>query len=537
MSFTGVTATNPNAPSNNLYTSWASYLLGYPSSVDGTVNLAFEQMRSTSGAAYVDDTWRVSPKVTLSLGLRYELVQPWLDKSGHETNLQIPFISHLPGNVTDMSLHPVEVRSGSGNFFDGLPFSYPGVQVTRDGRLGDRLYPTDYKSFAPRIGLAWNPSPKWSIRTGVGIFYVQDSGNSRFDLARAIGGRYTTTNPTDIPVYTWTNYINTGSSIVINQPYLYGVSNNLVTPRVYQWLLDVQRQLNETTVFEASYSGSLGRHLEALYNANEPTPGTTNITLRKPFAELGTLQVVEGEDNSNYNALSLRLQRRYSKGLTFQGSYTWARSMDNASAIRGQGDTIFPQNSRCFQCEYAPSAFDIKERFVLSAVYDMPFGKGKQFANVGGALNQLVGGWQIGSIYSLQTGVPGYPTAGGDQSNTGIGNSRDRLNATGLSQSLDNPGPNMWFNTAAFSLEPVGTFGNAGRNSIRQPGRNNMDFTMMKNFRIREGHSLQFRYEVFNFLNHPNWGNATTAWGANFGKISGTAVSMRQMQFGLKYSF
>ena len=150
---------------------------------------------------------------------------------------------------------------------------------------------------------------------------------------------------------------------------------------------------------------------------------------------------------------------------------------------------------------------------------------------------RLVGGWQIGSIYSLSAGLPGYPTAGGDQSNTGIGNSRDRLNATGISQHLDNPGPNMWFNTAAFSLEPFGTFGNAGRNTLVNPSRNDMDFTMMKSFRIAEGHALQFRYEVFNFLNHPNWSNPNNAWGASFGKITSTAIAMRQMQFGLKYNF
>jgi hypothetical protein len=534
-SFTGVTAASPASPQLNLYTSWASYMLGYPSSVDGSVEMAFEQMRGTSGALYIDDTYRVSPKVTLSLGLRWELVQPFLDKSGHETNVQIPYFSEESGNVANMALHPVEVRSGTGSYYDGLPFFYPGLQVARDGRLSSRMYPGDPYNFAPRIGLAWNPSPKWSVRMGAGLFYVQDSGNSRFDLARAIGGRYTINANGTLPNLTWTNYLSSGSSLNINGPFLYGVSNNLRTPRVYQWLLDVQHQLTESTMFEASYTGSIGRRLEGLYNANEPLAGTSSIPSRLPFPEIGEAQVVYGDDKSNYNALSVRVQRRYSSGLTFQGAYTWSHSMDDASAIRG--DTLVPQNARCISCEYAPSAFDVKERFVLSIVYDLPFGKGKKFVNMGGVANEVIGGWQIGSIYSVQTGIPGYPTPGSDQSNTGIGQGRDRLNATGVSTVMSSPGPNMWFNTAAYSLEPFGTFGSAGRNSFRQPGRNDVDLTMLKNFRIREGHALQFRYEVFNSLNHPNWSTANGTWGATFGRITSTGIPMRQMQFGLKYNF
>jgi hypothetical protein len=524
---------------------FASYMLGSPTEVDGAYGIAFEQLRATSQAYYIDDSWRARPNLTISLGLRYELVPPYYDRSQHETNIQLPLFASFAG-VTNPSLQPTDVRSGIGNYYQGLPFVFPNVQVARDGRLGKRMYQTDYNDWAPRLGIAWTPTPKWSIRTGVGLFYAQDSGNSRFDLARTLGGKSNNVNnnqPSAFPSMTWTNFVTVGSTISIANPTLFGVLYDVRTPRVLQYLFNVEHELSKSMVFEAGYLGSEGHRLEGLYNANEATPGTSALPTRLPFSTIGIMQTVQGGGNSNYNSLGLKLTRRLSSGLTLLAAYTWAKSIDDVSAIRGQSDTIFPQNSRCLQCDRALSAFNVAHRFVLSALYELPFGSGKTFLNRGGILNEVFGGWQIGSIYTVQTGLPGYPTPGPDQSNTGVGNSRDRLNATGASQALSNPSPAAWFNVNAFSLEAPGTFGNAGRNTIIFPGRNSWDFSAIKNFRITERQALQFRFEGFNFANHPNWGNPSTAWGqngmaaANFGVINSTAISMRQLQFALKYLF
>ena len=537
-SFSGIQTANPNTLTGGY--GMAAYLLGAPSQVDGTVGLAFEQMRGSSGALYVDDTWRVGPTVTINMGLRYELIPPFYDKSQHETNLQMPFFASFAG-VTDPNLIPVEVRAGdNNNFYEGLPFQFVNVPVARDNRLGSRLYPTDYKDFAPRLGVAWSPSSAWTFRTGVGVFYVQDSNNSRFDLARALGGRFSFVANSNVPNLTWTNYLAPGASIAIRNPYLYGVANDLVTPRVVQYLFDIQHQMGSGTVLEVGYNGNFGRHLQALYNFNEPTPAPTgSVPSRAPFSNFGVMQVVEQGDRSNYNALLASFHHRFTNRLTFQASYTWSKSLDDASAIRGQSDTIFPQNSRCLSCEYALSGFNVPQRLVISTVYDLPFGSGRTFLNRGGITNAVLGGWQLSGIYVVQSGTPGYPTPGADRSNTGIGNGRDRLNATGISPILSNRTTNQWFNTAAFALEPFGTFGNAGRNTIPNPGRNAANLTLMKNFRIYERSSLQFRWEVYNAFNHPNWGNPGNTWGPNFGVITSTAgeVPMRQMQFGLKLLF
>lgn len=534
---------NPNTKTGGY--GFASYLLGSPTEVDGAFGIAFEQLRATSQAYYIDDTWRARSNLTISLGLRYELTPPFYDRSGHETNVQLPFFASFAG-VSDPNLFPTDVRAGTGDYYQGLPFFFPGVQVARDGRLGSRLYQTDYNDWAPRLGIAWTPQPSWSIRVGAGIFYAQDSNNSRFDLARTLGGKANNVNnnqPSAFPSMTWTNFVSPGATITIPNPTLFGVLYDVRTPLVFQYLINVQHELSKSMLFEAGYLGSVSHHLQGLYNANEATPGTSALPTRLPFNTIGIMQTLQGGGNANYNSLALKLTRRLSSGLTLLAAYTWAKSIDDVSAIRGQSDTIFPQDSRCLSCERALSAFNVAQRFVVSALYELPFGSGKTFLNHGGVLNELLGGWQIGSIYTVQTGLPGYPTPGPDQSNTGVGNSRDRLNATGISQSLANPGPSAWFNTAAFSLEPFGTFGNAGRNTIIFPGRNEWDFSAIKNFQITERQRLQFRFESFNFANHPNWGNPGTAWGqntkpsGNFGVINGTALSMRQLQFGLKYLF
>lgn len=540
----GATSTG-NPGTNSSGYGFASFLLGSPTEVDGAFGIAFEQLRATSQAYYIDDTWRVTPKLTISMGLRYELTPPFYDRSQHEANIQLPIFA-TSANVTDPKLQPTDVRSGIGNYYQGLPFFFPGVQVARDGRLGSRLYQTDYNDWAPRLGIAWSPAPKWSIRAGAGIFYAQDSGNSRFDLARTLGGKSNNVNnnqPSALPSMTWTNFVTPGSIINIPNPTLFGVLYDIRTPRIQQYLLNIQHEFSNSTMLEAGYMGSEGHRLEGLFNANEATPGTSALPTRLPFSTIGIMQTVQGGGNSNYNSLGMKLTRRLSSGLSVLGAYTWAKSIDDVSAIRGQSDTIFPQNSRCLRCERALSAFNVSQRFVVSALYGLPFGSGKMFLNRGGIVNELLGGWQIGSIYTLQTGLPGYPTPGPDQSNTGVGNSRDRLNATGLPQSLPNPSVNEWFNVNAFSLEPFGTFGNAGRNTLTFPGRNDWDFSAIKDFRITERQTLQFRFEGFNFANHPNWGNPGTSWGQNsrpsstFGVINSTSVAMRELQFGLKYLF
>jgi hypothetical protein len=218
-------------------------------------------------------------------------------------------------------------------------------------------------------------------------------------------------------------------------------------------------------------------------------------------------------------------------------AYTWSKSIDETSGVRTQdSDTLFSQDGNCMRCERGLSAFDNRHRLVVSGLYDLPVGKGRPVDMRNRFVNGVAGGWQLGSIVTWRSGFPLNPSAGVNRANTNI--NVDRPDATGISQSRENRSTAQWFNVAAFALAPLYSFGNAARNSVTGPPGFTMDFSAHKDFRIREGHALQFRMEAFNFLNHPVWGLPNANFSSpQFGRITSTSGSMRQMQLALKYTF
>ncbi len=525
--------------------STADLLMGNMSRAEAAIWLAFAQFRATSTYFYVDDTWRVLPNLTLNLGLRYELTPPWWDRSQNMVSVHVPYI--LPYiNVQDLSKHPVLVRTGKGDFYQGVGFQYPGVPVARDGRLGDRLMQTDYTNWAPRVGIAYTPSPKWTIRAGFGMFYSVESGNSRFDLNRGFAGRVARDADPNIPNITFNNFLTTASTpwILPPSPFLWSVKYDVRNTYSMMYLVNVQRELGRSTVLEAGYNGSLSRHLQGLMDPNAPLPGTIGSqTSRRPFPEFGIIQMVHSDGNGSYSGLGMKLTRRMSAGLTFLTSYTWSKSLDDASAIRGTNVDIFPQDSFCVKCEKGYSAFNTPHRFVTSVLYELPFGKGKPVANMGGVVNQIVGGWQVGTIWTTQSGRPLNMQAGFDISGT-YKYGEVRLSGTGQNPYAASQSTNQWFNPAGMTLPNPGTFGNMSRNRLMGPTNTTWDFSTLKNFPIHEGKELQFRFEAFNFPNHPRWGDPNLSWGSrdpakpgpSFGQIRSSGT-MRQLQLGLKLNF
>lgn len=538
--FDGNATQNPGI--TNTGNAFADFMLGQCRRCEVSVSLATANFRSMSQYYYIDDTWKVSPRLTLNLGLRYEYTPPWFDKSNRLVNIYVPFVDQTP-NVPDLSRHPVLVRMGTGDFYEGLALRFnPAIQVARDGRLGERLVESDRNDFAPRLGAAWSPTDKWTIRTGAGVFYSQDTGNPRFDMARNLAGRRRDESNADFPDLTWQNpFRNLTGTVQINNPYVLGNIYNRRTPYIIQYMLNVQRDLGRDTVLEVGYLGSVSRKLESLRAFNESIPGPTGTVLsRAPYPEFGRIQEVDGSGKANYNGLSAKVQKRYSQGATFVVGYTWSKSIDTGSAIRTHdGDTLFPQNSYNLAAERGLSSFHVAHRMVSSLLYELPFGRGQRFLDRGGVVNALLGGWELGSIFNIQSGFPITVTTGGrDQSNTGAG--FDRPNATGQQVELprDEREPSRWFNTAAYALQPFGTHGNVGRNTLIGPGLIQWDASLIKNFRFKESQNIQFRFEAFNAPNHPNWGSPNTSViSASYGTISGTRLGMRELQFGLKYLF
>jgi hypothetical protein len=520
---------------------FASFLLGNVTLTEVAAQIASVRYRQATFYAYVDDVWKITPRLTLSLGLRYENTPPWTDQTGNLVTVFFNAYDTTP-NIADQSRYPVFLRqgNGSGDPYAGLRVRWPNIPLVRDGRLGDSLVLRDNNDWAPRIGVAWSPTPKWAIRLAGGMFYNQDQGNPWFDVGRNAAGRSRNDDNPSFPAETWSNALGaaSGANAIITTPQAFSMKFDRRTPYTHQYLFNVQRELKSDFVLEAGYLGSISHHLESYRGVSAAVPGPGTVASRAPYPNFGLLVLVDDGANGNYNSLAGKLTKRYSHGLTSLISYTWSKSIDETSGVRTQdSDTLFSQNGNCMRCERGPSSFDNRHRFVFSGLYNLPFGKGKPVDIKNPFVNAFLGGWEIGSIITWRSGFPINPSAGVNRANTNI--NVDRPDATGVSQALSNRSTAQWFNKAAFTLQPLYAFGNAGRNSVVGPPGFTLDASAHKDFRLPlEGHIVQFRWEAFNLLNHPVWGFPNTNLSSpQFGTISSTSSAMRQMQFALKYNF
>jgi hypothetical protein len=541
---------------------FAEFLLGDIFQSTVAVQVANAQFQRNIEAAFVDDTWKVTPKLTVSIGLRYELTPPFTDLTNNLFIVHVPHIYTTP--QAPQSDWPYFVRQGNCTdpYTANPPISIRWIAtpaVCSNGLLPNQLMNTRYHDFAPRFGVAYSPDSKTVIRTGFGIFYNQDNSNSPyFDLARNLAARVSTIATTGTANVNYNNAFpsTTGLTVPVGAPYAYSDNPIHHTAYTMQFLFNVQRQFGASWAVEAGYLGSLSHHMAGFWNQNEGIPSTVgNAASHLPFGDFTFIQSVEDSANGEYNALSVKVTKRFSAGLSMLAAYTHAVSLDNTSNIRNQGyDTLFPQNSYCIRCERGFSSFDTRHRLVVSPLYELPVGKGKPLNINNGFANAIIGGWQVGGIFTWQSGIPQNITIGGlDNSLTQSG--YDRPNATGVSSKIDNPSPAGWYNRAAFVEAPVGQFGNVGRNTAVAPGIFAINAEVHKNFVMpyNEHHQLQFRAEAFNLLNHPNWGGpsgnilagapfagaAANAPHQGFGTINSLAfgIPMRQLQLGLKYSF
>ncbi len=545
----------------------ADFMMGYMNNSLIAVSLVQADFRGSEWAAYIDDSYKVTSRLTLSLGFRWEVAQPLYDTLGRQPNVQINMPLPNVANVQDMSKHPVYVRTGTGDFYEGIAFRYapyyttkgaatpPGtlypLQTVRDGRLGNRLINTNYHDFAPRIGIAWSPSDKWSVRTGFGIFYSMESKNSIFDMSRGMGGRTGALTPTTYgkPTFSYTNFIDT-STLPVSLPVglTWGANPHLPDTSTMTFVLNVQRTLGKASTLEVGYSGGLHRHLQYLTNMNQGIlSASLPVAQRLPYPEWGAsgIQWVNADGMGSYHGLAGKFTQRFGSNLSTLLSYTWSKALDTASNIRGPSNDFSPQDARCpNSCEKGPSAYHVPQRFVASILYSLPFGKGQKFLNRGGIANQVVGGWQVSTITTLQSGGV-VNTSAWDSGGTNFITNATRLNCiVGVDPVLPNPSQNGWLNPAAFSNPVAGTFGNCGRNPLRGPWRGSQDVSVVKLFRISERRNFEFRTEMFNAPNHVILNNPSSGWGSgsspipssSFGKITG-AGNMRQIQFALKFNF
>jgi hypothetical protein len=531
----GVANGAKSVPANNI----ADWMLGLFSQYEGQFGTPIANYRGNYYALYAEDSWRIAPKLTLNIGLRWEYKAPWVDKFDNIVNVDFKW---------DNSMFPVFVRAGAGD-----PFQYnpqfrmpPTIPYVRDGRFGRGTNAPEKDNFAPRVGIAYSLNDKTVIRTGAGIFYVNEIGSNLFDIVRnpPISVRLSETANNLIPNLSWAAPFSPLNNI---PSFALAVQYNDPTSYVGQWTFGVQRQLTRDMSLETTYVGTTGVYLKRLitYNAPGLAPGVQNNNRPFPIF-LGGQQTQGGSAHSTYHALQAKLQQRLSHGFTMLNSFSYGKSIDDFSAVRGtgfDGGPTDPYNIR--GTGRGLSGFDFRMRFTSSLLYQVPIGRGK--ALLGGAsraLDAIVGGWQLGGIITLQDGNPFSVACSSTtiQNGAGLGCRPDAVPGLNSNLPSDQQDPTHFFNTAAFVDRLSGgaalRYGNAGRDVTTGPGIIDVDASVTKNFNFTERQYLEFRAEFFNIPNHPIFqAPGSTVGTGTYGVIGSTQVDSRQLQFGLKYVF
>ncbi|HEY2016416.1 MAG TPA: TonB-dependent receptor, partial [Bryobacteraceae bacterium] len=536
---------------------FADFMVGLPSQAYRVLSEGNAMMRSSFYAGYVQDDWKISRRLTLNLGVRYENTRPWQDKYDAMVNVQVTNMGAGPAGayLIPNSPAPIYTRPGSGDFYTGFKFRYAQGQQYQvgDQYMGKGLVNPSNRNWGPRIGLAYNPADHWSIRAGFGMFYVQDIGNIVFDMARNMGGKdgyvISANQRTTYLSSPWATEVGSPncpgwSGVCVNAPQIQATFQNNRTPYVQQYLLNVQRELTRNLVLEVGYLGNQGHHLDRFTVVNQAIlPSGPNdhssAASRRPWPLYGNIQEVAGVVNSNYNALNGKLTQRLAKGLTYTAAFTWSKAIDGGSATRTNGgDTLWANNSYTLNTMRGPSQFNMPRRFVASYVYALPFGHGGSFLTQGvGAA--IAGGWQLGGILTLADGTPLQGSTLGDTTN--VGNLANFPNVTGASPIPTNRSATNYWNAAAFDFTNPNLayqMGNEGRNVLSSPGSQTFNASLARDIKIKERHNVNFRFEAFNALNHPNWNTPPNdpRSPATFGIVT-SAKTMRSLQLALKYSF
>jgi hypothetical protein len=501
----------------------ADFLLG-AAYTESLSNYSYLELRTPWTNFFVEDDWKVNSRLTLNIGLRYELDPPPVQKNNTISNFDLD---------TDPT-HPVLVPAGS----EG------------SGIAGRALQNVIYKQIAPRLGVAYSVDSSTVIRAGFGTFYsnlITEGGMQSMEINPPNNVRVSfTTNKAVAPTLFLSQGFASNALSLANASNVELVSYDRkgVTPTDYQWNFNIQRELPGGILVEAGYYGNKLDHMWRQIDGNPAPPEAGNINSNRRFTStvvpgtgyaisLADVVRIQKDGWSAYNALQAKIEKRYRNGLTFIASYAYSKTI-------ALGDTSGVQNQQDWMADKAVSSLDMRQHFVGSAVYQLPFGRGRQFgSHWNNFTDALLGGWSFAPILTVSTGMPLNVTVNGSPSNTGATTSVDRPNVVG-SWHLSNPTVAEWFNTAAFVANAPFTYGNAGRNILLGPGLVNLDLALHKSFRITEGVSAQVRVESFNSTNTPALGAPNTVLGNPlFGQITATAAgtSARDNQLGLKVVF
>jgi hypothetical protein len=511
-------------PQPNTGDAFADFLLGVPLTGQMT-GLPEVEYRGTEFGPFAQDSWRVTPSLTLNYGIAWRLEAP-PDPRGWARNAAHGF-DRTTGLITYAAL----------------------------GQLDPQAVSTRFTNFAPRLGLAWQPRflPQTVIRASAGIYYSQLPWLA-FQLPLIIspplgaGGAFVNAQTNPVPTYTLgTNIFPPPANAPLTSTYAAalpaGTQGAALDPAlrpasVSQWSLSVQKSLGASDSFELSYVGSRARHLLYYTDISQCRPGSNLLcaAATKPWPRYDLMIWFDSTGNSSFEGLIARYDHRLSHGVDLRFEYAFAKALTDAWQ---SSQTSSNQIASCRRCDYGPATFDVRQRAVASVVWEAPFGRGRRYgANWSRVLDGAAGGWTVTGIVTFATGQPVYLSAP-NQTSAGLGTPLPNRVCDGRSGALsDNLRGNgfLWFDPSCFSVPAVGFFGNSGRTVLGGPGINNWDLGLEKTFLLpRDSARLTLRGEAFNAWNHaqfeqPN-GNAGAP--ALFGRVSATRPP-RLIQLALK---
>ena len=485
---------------------FADFLLGYAQQASVQYGSASYHFAQNSWDGFVEDNWRVGASLTLTLGLRYEYVSPFSERNNRLVNLDV-----APGFVAVAPVQPDQTGPYSGTF-----------PVT--------LVNPDRNNFAPRLGIAWKPFAKTVVRAGYGINYNTGAyGTIVRNLALQPPFTFTETNiGTFSTPLALQNAFPTLTNTVTNN---YAVDRNFRLGYVQAWNLNVQREIKRTVVVQVDYTGSKGTHLDMQRAPNRLPNGGLRIPGVQAFLFEDSIA------DSILHSGSVRVNKRMSHGMSLSGSYTFSKSIDNASSIGGSGSVV-AQNDLDLAAERGLSSFDRTHRASVNYSMDLPFGENRHWLSTNNLASHILGSWQWTGNFTLQSGVPYTARVLGAISDVASGvNGTLRADLTGQPITVPNPTLGEWFNTAAFIAPPAGQFGNAGRNTIRGPTTWNLNMSLSKTIQLGDVRGLDLRVQASNVLNTPQYtGIDTVVNHRTFGQVISVG-NMRQLQLFARFHF
>ena len=533
--------TTDNGTNDGTGSALASFLLGLPAVKQRQAGIPQMQLRQWYAAGFAQDSFRVTRSTTIEMGLRYEFMDPLVDISYTNTNLTFP------------------------NGLSSAPEAFVGGQ---NGYPRGLRYPNTH-NLAPRLGLSQSLGHGLVYHSAFGIFYTPVDMNTWCNQRHNVPYVFPETqqaNNFTPPASLLASQLNFGQAVLGQTTVSFtGMDPHAKAQYIQQWSTSIEKSLGQATTVEIGYLGAHGVHLQRAHLINNAPPGAGAIGPRRPYPiisfvpnttlpagvtyvapasgcaagqmcfPVSTINLLENTAQSWYDAGYVNVRRRYQRGFTLLANYTWSKNLTDAPDFRSpMFESAIPQNNNDLAAEKGPGC-DVRHRFALSAVYDIPGINNLKWASA------VSSHWQLSTVYQVQTGFPFTISVFGDTANTGtaLGENPDRANYTGAP--IFGPGTRtatQWFNRAAFATPPAFTYGNVGRNSVYGPGTQTLDLALARDFTITERAKFQFRGEFFNALNHTNLGTPDRFVNTpQFGTITQATTPGRQVQLSARLSF